>query len=87
MFNDRNRAITQGPMLALSNFTKKFIIYLDASGDDNGAILVQEKRFLAFISKALGLKKKSRSMADACYGPCNKAMETLSLGTKNHYYY
>lgn len=39
--------------------TQLFVIYMDASGDGIGAVLVQEKRSLAFISKALSPMKKS----------------------------
>lgn len=58
-FDDLKRAMTQILVLALSDFTKSFVIYIKASGDDIKAILVQEKRPLAFISKTLGPMKKS----------------------------
>ncbi|KAL5788541.1 hypothetical protein ACOSP7_005490 [Xanthoceras sorbifolium] len=60
-FEYLKRAMTQTPILTLPNFEKPFEIYMDASNEGIGAVLVQEKRPLAFISKALGPMKKAWS--------------------------
>ena len=58
-FEDLKRAMTQTPVLAFPDFEKPFKVYTNASGEGIGAVLVQEKRPLAFVSKALGPMKKA----------------------------
>lgn len=53
--------MTQTPVLALPNFSSEFFLYADASGEGIGAVLVQEERNLAYISKAIGPMKKQWS--------------------------
>lgn len=55
-FNSLKRAMTQAPILALSNFTKPFILEIDACDTGVGAMLVQEGRSIAFLSQALAPK-------------------------------
>lgn len=52
-FEKLKKAMTQPPVLTLSNFQLPFIIECDASGEAIGAILMQEGKPLAFFSQAL----------------------------------
>jgi len=51
------QAMTTTPMLAMPNFKDVFTVETDASRDDIGAILTQQGKPVAFMSRALGVAK------------------------------
>ncbi len=53
--------MTQAPVLALSDFSKTFIIEVDASRSGLGAVLMQENQPIAFYSKAILGRALARS--------------------------
>jgi RNase H-like domain found in reverse transcriptase len=49
------------PVLTMSNFSDPFIIEIDASNKGLGVVLMQGRRPIAFLSKALGVKNQALS--------------------------
>ncbi|GKA53263.1 retrovirus-related pol polyprotein from transposon 17.6 [Tanacetum coccineum] len=54
-------SMTTTPMLSMPNFEEPFVIESDASDDGIGAMLSQKGRPVAFMSRALGVTKRSWS--------------------------
>ena len=60
-FNALKTVMTTTPTLALPDFTAPFVIQTDASGEGIGAILTQEGKPIAFMSRSLGVAKQNWS--------------------------
>ncbi|KAL4379488.1 hypothetical protein GQ457_02G040490 [Hibiscus cannabinus] len=61
-FQELKNVMTSTPTLAMPNFNEPFVIEADASGTGIGAILSQQGRPIAFMSRALGISKLSLSV-------------------------
>lgn len=60
-FDGLKERLTSAPVLALPDFSKSFLIECDASEGGIGAILMQDKKPIAYYSKALGVKNLAKS--------------------------
>jgi hypothetical protein len=58
---DLKKAMTSTSALVMPNFDEPFVIESDASGDVIGVVLSQQQRPIAFMSRALGLSKRTWS--------------------------
>jgi hypothetical protein len=66
-FSPSKLALVSAPMLALPNFAKPFLLEIDASDTGIGAVLLQDKHPLAFISKAFGPRNRGLSTYEKEY--------------------
>jgi hypothetical protein len=60
-FDKLKMSLTTAPVLTLPDFNKEFTIECDASGIGIGAILMQDKKLVAYFSKALGIRNATKS--------------------------
>ncbi|KAJ4815745.1 polyprotein [Rhynchospora pubera] len=60
-FAKLKEAMTNAPVLAIPNFSKPFVIEADASDKGIGAVLMQDHRPIAFLSKSIGVKAQGLS--------------------------
>ncbi|KAJ3696419.1 hypothetical protein LUZ61_000124 [Rhynchospora tenuis] len=60
-FERLKKAMSEAPVLALPDYAKQFIIETDASALGMGAVLMQDNKPLAFLSKSFGVKNQGLS--------------------------
>ncbi|KAF8085683.1 hypothetical protein N665_0651s0003 [Sinapis alba] len=61
-FQTLKEALISAPVLALPDFTKQFIVETDASKTGIGAVLMQDKHPVCYISRALGPRHQNLSV-------------------------
>lgn len=61
-FHTLKTALISARVLALPDFSKSFVVGSDASGTGIGAVLLQDKHPVAYISKSLGPKQQAMSI-------------------------
>jgi hypothetical protein len=68
--------MTTTSVLAMPNFNKSFIIEMEAAEEGIGAVLTQQGKPIAFMSRALGIIKNSW----LTYAKENTRMATIFIG-------
>jgi RNase H-like domain found in reverse transcriptase len=56
VFETLKKAMCEAPVLAMPNFAESFILETDACDKGVRVVLMQGKRLIAYLSKALGVK-------------------------------
>lgn len=79
-FDQLKVALTTAPVLALPDLSQPFIVETDACTRGIGAVLMQNKHPLAFISKALSPRQQTLSVYE-------KELLAIILATKQWHYY
>ena len=79
-FQTLKSAMVSPPVLALPNFSKKFIVETDASVGGIGVVLMQGGHPLAYISKALSIKHQALSVYE------KELLAIVYAVTKWHHY-
>ncbi len=63
-FDDVKAAIAKETVLAYLNFSKPFEIYTDASSTQLGAVITQDNRPIAFVSRKLSKTQQKYSVTE-----------------------
>ena len=66
-FTTLKHALISAPVLAMPDFSQKFVIETDASATGIGAVLQQNGHPIAFVSKALGPRNQALSIYEKEY--------------------
>lgn len=61
-FEELKQAMVQAPVLALPDFSQDFLVETDASGKGMGAVLMQQGRPIAYMSKSLSPRQEGMSV-------------------------
>jgi hypothetical protein len=88
-FETLKAALVEAPILALPDFSKPFLVEIDAYDFGVGAVLMQEGHPISFVSKALGPRLRGLSTYEriCCYIVGYRTVEVLSAVSRVYYCY